>query len=131
VGVELSKITDPRLRAEVARLDRIQNAKQLAKGSAAVGAVEAGIAQHAPRTPLARGPLQQRKRKGRVEIVVSLIAHVHRELDSDNLQGSLKWTRDSIADTLGLDDGDCRIRWLYAQVVTVGTEGVLVKIEQI
>ena len=38
-----------------------------------------------------------------------------RVLDSDNLASSAKSVRDGIADALGVDDGDPRITWLYAQ----------------
>lgn len=38
-----------------------------------------------------------------------------RPLDSDNLASSLKAHRDGIADALGVDDGDQRIQWVYAQ----------------
>lgn len=37
------------------------------------------------------------------------------ELDSDNLQGAMKATRDGIADKLGVADNDPRVSWLYAQ----------------
>ena len=38
-----------------------------------------------------------------------------RELDGDNLQGSLKSVRDGIAEKLGINDNDPRVRWEYAQ----------------
>lgn len=39
-----------------------------------------------------------------------------REMDSDNLAGSMKAVRDGIADALGIDDGDTnRVRWSYSQ----------------
>ena len=37
------------------------------------------------------------------------------KLDSDNLAGSCKHVRDGIADAIGMDDGDERLTWLYAQ----------------
>jgi hypothetical protein len=36
-------------------------------------------------------------------------------LDGDNLQGALKAVRDGVADALGVDDRDSRVRWEYAQ----------------
>ncbi len=36
-------------------------------------------------------------------------------LDGDNLQGALKGVRDGVADRLGVDDRDARVRWVYAQ----------------
>lgn len=38
-----------------------------------------------------------------------------RTLDGDNLQASLKACRDGVADWLGVDDGDSRVIWRYAQ----------------
>ena len=38
-----------------------------------------------------------------------------RKLDSDNLSSSLKAVRDGVADALGIDDGDERFEWRYAQ----------------
>lgn len=38
-----------------------------------------------------------------------------RGLDGDNLQGSLKNVRDSIATWLLIDDADPRVTWVYAQ----------------
>jgi hypothetical protein len=38
-----------------------------------------------------------------------------RALDDDNLRASLKAIRDGVADALGIDDGDPRITWEYAQ----------------
>lgn len=38
-----------------------------------------------------------------------------RELDGDNLQASLKATRDGVADWLGVDDRDARVTWRYGQ----------------
>lgn len=36
-------------------------------------------------------------------------------LDDDNLRAALKATRDGVADWLGVDDRDPRVRWLYDQ----------------
>lgn len=38
------------------------------------------------------------------------------KLDSDNLPGAFKHVRDGMADALGIDDGDARLAWSYAQV---------------
>jgi len=40
-----------------------------------------------------------------------------RPLDDDNLQRALKAVRDGVADWLGVDDRDPRVRWFYAQAV--------------
>ena len=36
-------------------------------------------------------------------------------LDDDNLAGSLKAVRDGVADWLGIDDRDPRVKWAYGQ----------------
>jgi hypothetical protein len=38
-----------------------------------------------------------------------------RELDDDNMVGGSKSLRDGVADWLGIDDRDKRVKWLYAQ----------------
>lgn len=38
-----------------------------------------------------------------------------RALDGDNLQSGFKAVRDGVADWLGVDDGDRRLDWQYAQ----------------
>lgn len=61
--------------------------------------------------------------------VVTLTRVAPRPLDSDNLASSLKAHRDGIADALGVNDGDARIQWVYAQAKCgKGEQGVLVKI---
>lgn len=122
---------NPKARAQLLANDAVQNAKQLTKNNPRLGAVEAGVAESTIAPTLERRPPKQRSGKNRVEIVIILLACVHRELDSDNLQGSLKPCRDAIAVTIGIDDGDPRLRWEYAQVVTRGEEGVIVKIERL
>ena len=56
------------------------------------------------------------------------MAFRHRALDDDNLTGGLKPLRDAIATTLGLDDGDPRLKFTVHQCVGRGPEGVLVRI---
>jgi hypothetical protein len=50
---------------------------------------------------------------GPVHIKLTRIAP--RLMDGDNLQSGFKATRDGVADWLGVDDGDRRLTWLYAQ----------------
>jgi hypothetical protein len=50
-----------------------------------------------------------------VGCVVTLTRFGGRKLDDDNLRSALKSIRDGIADAIGLDDGDGRIEWRYAQ----------------
>ncbi len=47
--------------------------------------------------------------------VVTLTRISPRKLDGDNAVGALKHCRDGVADWLGIDDGDARIQWQYAQ----------------
>ena len=47
--------------------------------------------------------------------VVTLTRVSPRELDGDNLTMALKATRDGVADWLGVDDRDPRIKWEYGQ----------------
>jgi len=46
---------------------------------------------------------------------VTLVRLAPRRLDDDNLRGVLKAIRDGVADRLGIDDRDTRVRWRYAQ----------------
>lgn len=47
--------------------------------------------------------------------VVTLTRVAPRKLDDDNLASGFKALRDGIADRLGVDDGDDRVRFLYRQ----------------
>lgn len=47
--------------------------------------------------------------------VVTLTRIAPRSLDTDNLQSGFKALRDGIADRLGVDDKDPRVRWEYQQ----------------
>ncbi len=49
------------------------------------------------------------------------------KLDDDNLSAAFKGLRDKLAGLLGMDDGDERLEWAYAQ--DIGTPGVVVRIE--
>jgi hypothetical protein len=48
-------------------------------------------------------------------ICVALVRISPRALDDDNLRSALKAIRDGIADWLGIDDRDARVRWEYEQ----------------
>ena len=63
------------------------------------------------RVPLAESPVRIRLRGA----VVTLTRIAPRELDDDNLRGSLKACRDGVADALGINDRDPRVEWRYAQ----------------
>jgi len=62
-------------------------------------------------------------------VVVCVVVFRRQRLDDDNLSGGLKALRDAIAASLGLDDGDARIRFEYSQHLTTGKPGTLVRIE--
>lgn len=63
--------------------------------------------------------------------VVSFVALLRKSFDDDNLIASIKPLRDAIAASIGIDDGDKRIKFQYQQLQTKGREGVLVHIEVI
>ena len=46
---------------------------------------------------------------------ISLTRISPRALDDDNLRGALKAVRDGIADRLGINDRDPRVKWEYGQ----------------
>ena len=46
---------------------------------------------------------------------ITLVRVSPRLLDDDNLRGALKSVRDGIADRLGIDDRDSRVKWEYGQ----------------
>jgi hypothetical protein len=47
--------------------------------------------------------------------VVTLIRVAPRRLDDDNLASAFKAVRDEVAKHIGIDDGDQRVAWRYAQ----------------
>ena len=51
----------------------------------------------------------------RLPLDVTITRIAPRVLDGDNLQGAAKAVRDGIADALGVDDRDPRVRWIYGQ----------------
>lgn len=62
-------------------------------------------------------------------LTVILTRIAPRLLDDDNLRGSLKSVRDEIATWLGIDDGDWRVRYHYAQEKR-GAYGVRAEVRQ-
>lgn len=63
-------------------------------------------------------------------VCVTIIALRNRKIDDDNLSSGAKALRDSIALTLGIDDGSDRIRWEYGSVRTDGPEEIIVRIAE-
>lgn len=64
----------------------------------------------------------------RLPVTVLLTREGKRVLDSDNLQGSMKASRDAVADWLGCNDADPRIEWKYAQAIAKDY-GVVILVE--
>jgi hypothetical protein len=93
----------------------------------AVRSMEANKPKQAFAQALVRG--DEKLKGGKVGVVISLIGLLKRTLDCDNFCGACKPLRDGIASSLGIDDGDKRIRWQYNQCETRGQEGVIVHIE--
>jgi len=48
-------------------------------------------------------------------LTVTLTRVAPRKLDDDNIRAALKSIRDGVADRIGVDDGDARVTWHYAQ----------------
>ena len=61
-------------------------------------------------------------------VTVTMTAHLPVRMDGDNLANALKPVRDEIADWLGVDDADGRVRWECGQVETRAESGVCVKV---
>ncbi|MEZ5275518.1 MAG: hypothetical protein R3F07_03955 [Opitutaceae bacterium] len=51
-------------------------------------------------------------------------------MDDDNLAHACKPLRDAIADNLGIDDGDRRLRWKYGHVETREEKGTAMRIQR-
>ena len=83
--------------------------------------------KQAPVQALDRSVQKQGSRK--VRVGVQFVRFGRKELDSDNLVIAYKPLRDAVAATLGVDDNDKRIKWDYAQVLTTGQTGTLVKFD--
>jgi hypothetical protein len=66
--------------------------------------------------------------KIKLPCVVRLTRIGPQRLDDDNLSGAFKSCRDQIAKEIGVDDGDDRIKFEYAQIA-VGRREYAVKVE--
>lgn len=93
-----------------------------------VGGVETRFTEQAAARAL--GGCFKKCKSGKAIVAVSLVQYRRRALDShDNLRSACKPLVDAIAASLGIDDGDNRIRWEYGQIETRGQEGTAVRIE--
>lgn len=124
MGLKLSEIKDPKLLLKIRELDQQQNPRRL-------GAVAPRVPERPPLRPLDKVVQKRQTRKGGVAIIITLVTCRSRECDDDGNVAACKPLRDAISATLGLDDGDARIRWEYGQSETHGAKGVLVKIERL
>lgn len=70
---------------------------------------------------------KQPRRRGRLAVVVTLIAFRRRLLDDDN--NSFKPLRDAICRSLAIDDASSTIRFQTGQQHTTGAEGTLIRLE--
>lgn len=74
----------------------------------------------------------EKQQGGKKFMVVSLVQFRKSLLDDhDNARAACKPIVDAIAASLGVDDGDRRIKWQYGQIETRGEQGVMLKIELI
>ena len=64
-------------------------------------------------------------------LVITLTRCALRKMDSDGLANAFKPVRDGIADWLGVDDGDERLWWIYAQEHRTRGYEVIVDIKQV
>ena len=51
----------------------------------------------------------------KLPLTVTITRIAPRTLDTDNLSSSAKATRDAVADSIGINDKDERVTWLYKQ----------------
>lgn len=93
-----------------------------------VGAVEKPEREPSANATLERKSSGKSQGKRCLGVVVEIVACRRRLFDDDNSIAGLKPMRDAIARSLGVDDGDERIRWCYGQCRTDGAEGTIVKI---
>lgn len=59
--------------------------------------------------------LRRMAKKPKSVIQVRLTRLAPRRLDTDNGVGALKHVQDALAEWLGINDGDVRVRWFYGQ----------------
>lgn len=62
-------------------------------------------------------------------VTLTVFQKLGRRPDGDNLQGSLKHVRDSVAKYLGVDDGNPGIEWIYSW--ERGSDAVLLTLEEV
>ncbi len=81
---------------------------------------------------LVPAPRRKKSRDRSVEVRVSIVSFRRRLLDSDNYVSGCKQLRDAVAEILGYDDAEgSGLEFEYEQVLTRGTEGTLIRVEQL
>ena len=63
-------------------------------------------------------------------LAVLLTRYSVRRLDTDNLASAFKACRDSVAECLGIDDGEERVTWEYAQARVPSGYAIRIAIEE-
>ena len=116
---------DPRNRA---MLDQAERELRSAAGLRAPGRLARSQREPDQVPALESRPAPQHRRKRRVVVCIEIVAFKRRQVDDDNICAGAKHLRDCIATSLGVDDGDKRLRWRYACCPTEGREQTLVRI---
>lgn len=97
-----------------------------------MGAVGPEKREPCPPSTLGANLPRNRSRQKRLVVIVTLIACRNILCDDDNSgMGGSKALRDAVAKSLGIDDGDPRIRFQYGQQLTTGPEGTIVMIQRL
>lgn len=105
-------------------------AKALGAPADSVGTVGDNQLQQDSRPSLVKASRTRKTRKGRLAFRITIIAVGPELLDDDNCATGSKALRDAIATSLGVDDGDGRIRFEYGSVYTAGQPGCIVHIQE-
>lgn len=98
----------------------------------ALGALVRPVPEQPPLRAVAKNHVEPKKGPEAVCVRVTIISCRRRLLDAhDNLPYAHKSIVDAVAESLGMDDRDARIKWEYGQVVTSGDTGTIVKMEML
>lgn len=97
-----------------------------------VGQVPDPVSQREDRAPLVKKTSRTHRGIYRHQVRITIVSFRRRLLDSDNLIAGAKQLRDVIAEMLGSSDAESAgIDWEYAQILTRGEEGTLMRIEHL
>lgn len=99
--------------------------------NASVGGLGTPKLQHNPRPPLGHSSKKQKGGKRGLVAVITIIKCGPGCADDDNIGTGAKPLRDAIATSLGVDDGDKRLRWQYRGLDSSGPTGTLVIIQRL